>query len=207
MIYERQEELKLEIPKSAVVIGLGGVGSWVALNLALVGVPELLLIDPDRVEETNLNRTPYKYFQIGEFKTDAVQDIVVEHRFSGVSAEVITDVYENADKNVIREYQYIIDCRDTATDIFALWEKDRIPVIGGYDGLDITLHFNPSYSKLWGESTRGYQIIPSFLVPCQMIACIIAQYLCSPRSNWFKEEKVINFSTKDIISIMEGKNG
>lgn len=38
------------------IVGLGGLGSFVACELAHLGVGHLILIDPDRVEETNLNR-------------------------------------------------------------------------------------------------------------------------------------------------------
>jgi len=38
------------------IVGLGGIGSFVALELAHLGVGHLILVDPDIVEETNLNR-------------------------------------------------------------------------------------------------------------------------------------------------------
>lgn len=38
------------------IVGLGGLGSLVAQQLALLGVQDILLIDDDIVEETNLNR-------------------------------------------------------------------------------------------------------------------------------------------------------
>jgi molybdopterin/thiamine biosynthesis adenylyltransferase len=38
------------------VVGLGGMGSVVAEQLAHLGVGKLVLLDPDRLEETNLNR-------------------------------------------------------------------------------------------------------------------------------------------------------
>lgn len=38
------------------VVGVGGIGSFVALELAHLGVAGMTLVDPDRVEATNLNR-------------------------------------------------------------------------------------------------------------------------------------------------------
>ncbi|MDP3136601.1 MAG: ThiF family adenylyltransferase, partial [Burkholderiaceae bacterium] len=38
------------------VVGLGGVGSWVAEALARSGVGQLTLIDLDHVSESNINR-------------------------------------------------------------------------------------------------------------------------------------------------------
>ena len=38
------------------IVGLGGLGSFVVWELAHLGVGHLILIDPDRVDETNLNR-------------------------------------------------------------------------------------------------------------------------------------------------------
>jgi bacteriocin biosynthesis cyclodehydratase domain-containing protein len=46
---------RLEAARIA-VLGVGGLGGWSALGLACCGVGELLLIDFDRVELTNLNR-------------------------------------------------------------------------------------------------------------------------------------------------------
>ena len=45
------------IAKSHVVIvGVGGVGSWVAESLARSGVSEITLVDMDHVAESNINR-------------------------------------------------------------------------------------------------------------------------------------------------------
>jgi hypothetical protein len=38
------------------VVGCSGTGSWIAEQLARLGVGELILIDPDKVEDKNLNR-------------------------------------------------------------------------------------------------------------------------------------------------------
>jgi bacteriocin biosynthesis cyclodehydratase domain-containing protein len=53
------------------VLGLGGVGTWVAWHLATMGVGRLLLIDRDEVELSNLNRQPlYDPGVVGQRKVD-----------------------------------------------------------------------------------------------------------------------------------------
>jgi len=51
--------------QSIVIVGVGGLGSVIAENLVHTGFSTLHLIDPDRVESTNLNRI------VGAYKTDA----------------------------------------------------------------------------------------------------------------------------------------
>ena len=53
------------------VVGVGSVGIMVAESLARIGVQELLLIDPDKIEEHNLDRLLYATKEnIGENKVD-----------------------------------------------------------------------------------------------------------------------------------------
>jgi len=54
------------------VAGLGGLGSVVATALARVGVGELVLVDFDVVEPSNLNRQHYRIEDIGRPKTEAM---------------------------------------------------------------------------------------------------------------------------------------
>ena len=56
------------------VCGLGGLGSNIALALARMGVGELLLIDFDIVEPSNINRQQYFIDQVGQKKTDATYE-------------------------------------------------------------------------------------------------------------------------------------
>src|SRR5699024_10003479 len=50
---EVQERIK---NSTVVVIGVGGLGSWVVFYLAQLGIKKLIIIDYDRVEISNLNR-------------------------------------------------------------------------------------------------------------------------------------------------------
>ncbi|MBV8125836.1 MAG: tRNA threonylcarbamoyladenosine dehydratase [Paucibacter sp.] len=54
-LYGERDYLRLRAARFAVV-GVGGVGSWVAEALARMGVAELTLIDLDQVAESNVNR-------------------------------------------------------------------------------------------------------------------------------------------------------
>ena len=56
------------------IAGLGGLGSNIAVSLARVGVGELLLVDFDRVELSNLNRQQYDTSDLGKLKTEALRE-------------------------------------------------------------------------------------------------------------------------------------
>ena len=55
------------------IMGLGGLGSVVAIALARIGVGRLILADFDVVEPSNLNRQQYFIDQIGMRKTEAMR--------------------------------------------------------------------------------------------------------------------------------------
>ncbi|MGA8274283.1 MAG: ThiF family adenylyltransferase [Candidatus Sulfotelmatobacter sp.] len=60
------------------IIGLGGMGSIVAEQLAHLGVGKLLLLDPDVIEETNLNRVVGATRKdIGRSKVEVAADAVL----------------------------------------------------------------------------------------------------------------------------------
>ena len=59
----------------AVVVGLGGVGSWAAEALARSGVAQLTLIDLDHISESNINRQLHALdTTLGQSKVDAMRE-------------------------------------------------------------------------------------------------------------------------------------
>ncbi len=58
--------------RTALVAGLGSVGSYVAEQLARSGVGGLALVDPEPVETANLSRTVYEVRDAGHLKTEAL---------------------------------------------------------------------------------------------------------------------------------------
>ena len=60
------------------ILGLGGLGSNVAVLLARSGIGSLKLVDFDTVEASNLNRQQYRISHIGIKKTEAMKTIIKE---------------------------------------------------------------------------------------------------------------------------------
>ncbi|CZE47614.1 thiamine biosynthesis protein ThiF [Campylobacter geochelonis] len=60
------------------ILGLGGLGSNIAVMLARVGVANLLLIDFDTIEASNLNRQIYTTEDIGKLKTQALKEHILK---------------------------------------------------------------------------------------------------------------------------------
>jgi sulfur carrier protein ThiS adenylyltransferase len=75
LLYARHTPGVHDLIKNASVgiMGLGGLGSMVALALARIGVGHLLLVDFDVVEPSNLNRQNYYVDQVGLKKTEAIR--------------------------------------------------------------------------------------------------------------------------------------
>ena len=60
------------------ILGLGGLGSNVAVLLTRSGIGSLKLVDFDTVEASNLNRQQYRISHIGIKKTEAMKSIIKE---------------------------------------------------------------------------------------------------------------------------------
>ncbi len=69
------EEIKNILKSKTVgVAGCGGLGSNCAVALARVGIGNLIIVDFDVIEESNLNRQYYFFHQIGKKKSTALKE-------------------------------------------------------------------------------------------------------------------------------------
>lgn len=99
-----------------VVIGLGGVGTWVAEALARTGVGELTLIEMDEVCVTNTNRQSHALAStIGQSKNQ-----VIAARLSDINPEIRVNVVddflarENMRELIGTHQHVVIDAMDSA---------------------------------------------------------------------------------------------
>jgi len=58
------------------IAGVGGLGSNAAISLARVGIGRFILVDFDRVEESNLNRQYFFREHIGKYKVEVIRELI-----------------------------------------------------------------------------------------------------------------------------------
>ena len=96
------------------VVGLGGGGSHIAQQLAHVGVGQFRLFDPDRVEDTNLNRlvgATAADVAAASYKT-AVTARVVHGVNPAAQVQLISDNWQTA-AELLRDCDVVFGCLDS----------------------------------------------------------------------------------------------
>ena len=96
------------------ILGLGGLGSNVAVLLARSGIGYLKLIDFDVVEASNLNRQQYRISHIGMKKTEAIRTIIKEIN-PFVEIEVLNKKVDRENiLSVVGDIEIVIEAFDRA---------------------------------------------------------------------------------------------
>lgn len=196
-VYDRQKQLTLFLPASVAVVGVGGVGSWVALDLALTGVRKIVAIDHDVVEESNLNRTPYAVRHIGQPKVQALTELILERRPDCDVIPICKRVEELSPFELkLFTTSVAVDCRDVTAPLPHELGEQWIKI--GYDGFEITIHLNPQLDSVWGDGPVTYSTVPSWLVPPQLAAALITTEICARRC--VTGEVIKTIDVRDIMS-------
>lgn len=177
-LFQRQTTLGIQRFNNCIIVGCGGVGSWAALFAALSGgFSNVILIDDDCIELTNLNRTPFRICDIGNYKVDIVKELILERR---CSCDVHT--YRNRTtpdliRSIVDEFDIgrftnnvLIDCRDDLYSDFNNVKFSKRYKLG-YDGFSITIDPKPNETFVHGFS-NGYTSISSFISPAVMVAVL-----------------------------------
>ena len=98
---------------SVAIIGAGGLGSPAAYYLAAAGVGKIGLVDPDRVDVTNLQRQILHFTtDIGRAKTvSARRKLLALNPETGVETHAVRLDRSNTDR-VVGRYDFVVDATD-----------------------------------------------------------------------------------------------
>lgn len=162
-----QEKL---LAAKVLIVGLGGLGSPVALYLAAAGVGELWLADHDTVDVSNLQRQiAHGENDIGRPKVtsamDAIREINSNTRINAINEKLTGAFLEDA----VRAVDLIVDCSDNFSTRFALnaacW-KNKKPLVSGAairsEGqlmvIDPRVPNSPCYRCLYDDAVQDEQL-------------------------------------------------
>ncbi len=93
--------------KRVLVVGIGGIGSWIAEILARIGIKKLGILDYDKVEVHNLSRQNYTEDDIGKYKVDAL-----ERRLRSVNSNLVIRKFKKINLEYFKEFDIFFDCTD-----------------------------------------------------------------------------------------------
>jgi len=201
-IYKRQCMIDDLSSSSAMVIGIGGVGSWLALDLALIGVGTLVIVDPDTIEASNLNRKMFMIKQVGLKKVDAITSLISERR----PDTIVLTVDDYFDIALLKKYKvdYVFDATDSLAtrkliDSYYKANTDvEMPPFCkcGYDGFLGTISVNDFDSGRWGDD-GSYNAVPSFVGTPQVLSAlaVIELVLCKSSAS-----TSYNFNVKKLLT-------
>jgi len=146
----RHEILKT---KKVAVLGVGSVGSRVALELGRAGIGELILVDPDRLEIHNIVRHVASLKYLGRKKINAVEEII--HFFNPLTKIVKFDL--TLDENKIEEIRNIVNGCDLV--VVALGPHEANIIV---DQILYPLNIPAVYSGVFKRGYGGtiYTILP-----------------------------------------------
>ena len=71
-----QQELRMRDNETHMVIGCGGIGFWLALLLCMMGESRFILMDGDKIDNSNLNRLPTPQTWLGLNKAVALRKMI-----------------------------------------------------------------------------------------------------------------------------------
>lgn len=168
---EQQEKL---ITSKVLVMGVGGLGSGVVMNLAALGVGQIKVVDSEVIEEADFNRQLiHKYKNIGRAKVMSAKEWIQDFN---------PDIKVELDKIKINELNYfnIVEGYDVIVDCFDSYESKYILNEIAYRHKKVLIH----------GSMQGFCGQVTTIVPTKTgcLSCIMQK----PKE--FKEEIVCSLS-------------
>ncbi len=100
-----------DIPAPVLILGCGATGSVLALQLVTLGVKHFILCDGDVVEHKNTNNQAFCFRHIGMFKTDALEQLLLE-KSSDLVIEKVSEYITPKHKSLFVKKHILFFCVD-----------------------------------------------------------------------------------------------
>jgi molybdopterin/thiamine biosynthesis adenylyltransferase len=151
------------------VVGMGGLGCPASLALAQAGVGQLVLVDPDRVELSNLHRQPWhRDADVGRLKVDSA---AAKLRAAFPSLHVETHALRVGPENVralLAGADVVVDGTDGVDAKFLLNDaavRARVPLVHGgvvrHEGLVLAAMPGGPCLRCLFEEVPGEDVLPT----------------------------------------------
>jgi len=129
-----KENLNLLKNKRVAIFGIGGVGSYVLEGLARSGIEKFVLVDNDKVAESNINRQIIATTKtIGRDKVEVAKERVLEiNPDANIEVHKVFYLPDCEDKILDTSIDYIVDAIDTVSakiELIMQANKLNIPII------------------------------------------------------------------------------
>ena len=95
------------------IAGCGGLGSNVAIALTRAGIKNIVIVDFDKVEISNLNRQQYSVHDIGNYKVDSLEKILESINPFVIVEKHKTKINGKNIFNIFKKCAVIIEAFDT----------------------------------------------------------------------------------------------
>ena len=135
------EKLSIFQKSHVCIIGIGGVGSWLAESFARHGVGEITLIDMDHIAESNINRQ----IQALDSTVGASKVEIMQSRLKDINPKIMINVIDdfleetNLEEYIDPNFHFVIDAIDQvkvkiALAEFCLSKNISLLIMGGAGG-------------------------------------------------------------------------
>jgi len=107
-------------PLSSVIVGCGGIGSFTAVALAMLGIKSMVLVDDDVVEWHNKPNQLFRIQDVGKPKAQALAEIV--DQLTGCEVGYILGKYPFEDGTTKLNYDVVVSAVDSMSARKIIWE-------------------------------------------------------------------------------------
>lgn len=127
--------------KKVMVVGAGAIGNEVLKNLALLGVGEVIIVDMDQIENSNLSRSVlYRYGDEGRYKAEVAAERVMEINPDVKATPLVANIVTGVGLGWFKHVDLIIGGLDNREARMAINQKGWLTTRPWIDGAIDVLH-------------------------------------------------------------------